>query len=41
MPGSGGNDYMHDAASMIITDSRKDTQCVNATSYCELLFDFN
>lgn len=41
MPGTGGNDYMHDAASMIITDSRKDTQCVNATTYCELLFDFN
>lgn len=41
MPGSGAGDYMHDAASMIITDSRKDTQCVNATSYCELLFDFN
>jgi choice-of-anchor B domain-containing protein len=41
MPGSGRNDYMHDAASMIITDGRKDTQCVNATTYCELLFDFN
>ena len=31
MPGNA--EYMHDAASMIITDSRKDTQCVNATSY--------
>jgi choice-of-anchor B domain-containing protein len=41
MPGSGRGDYMHDAASMILTDSRKDTQCVNATSYCEVLFDFN
>ena len=41
MPGSGRGDYMHDAASMILTDSRKDTQCVNATSYCEILFDFN
>lgn len=41
MPGSGSNDYIHDAASMIITDSRKDTQCVNATTYCEVLFDFN
>ncbi|MDH3806647.1 MAG: choice-of-anchor B family protein, partial [Gammaproteobacteria bacterium] len=41
MPGSGRSDYMHDAASMIITDGRKDTQCVNATTYCELLFDFN
>lgn len=42
MPASGASEnYMHDAASMIITDSRKDTQCVNATSYCEVLFDFN
>ena len=41
MPGSGASNYMHDAASMIITDSRKDTQCVNATTYCEILFDFN
>ena len=35
------NDYMHDAASMIIRDARKDTQCVNAIDYCEVLFDFN
>ena len=41
MPGTGRSDYMHDSASMIITDIRKDTQCVNATSYCEVLFDFN
>jgi choice-of-anchor B domain-containing protein len=41
MPGSGANDYMHDAASMIITDERINTDCVNATTYCELLFDFN
>jgi choice-of-anchor B domain-containing protein len=34
-------DYMHDAASMRITDSRKDTQCVNAVDVCEILFDFN
>jgi choice-of-anchor B domain-containing protein len=34
-------DYMHDAASMLITDARKDTQCANATTYCEILFDFN
>ncbi len=33
--------YMHDAASVLITDTRKDTQCVNAGVYCELLFDFN
>ncbi len=41
MPASGRSNYMHDAASMIITDARKDTDCVNATSYCEVLFDFN
>jgi choice-of-anchor B domain-containing protein len=39
MPGAA--EYMHDAASMIITDSRKDTQCVNAAAFCEVLFDFN
>ncbi len=34
--------YMHDAASMIITDVRKNTQCVDATAAnCQLLFDFN
>lgn len=35
--------YMHDAASMIVTDARKDSQCVNASSsdYCDVLFDFN
>ena len=33
--------YMHDAASAMITDSRKD-QCQNETAtYCEVLFDFN
>lgn len=40
----GGNRlYMHDAASMTVTDSRKDTQCTNAASstYCDVLFDFN
>jgi choice-of-anchor B domain-containing protein len=43
--GQAGGDrlYMHDAASMIVTDSRKDTQCANASSssYCDVLFDFN
>jgi len=43
--GQPGNNrlYMHDAASMVVTDSRKDTQCVNAASaaYCDVLFDFN
>lgn len=32
--------YMHDAASMIIDDPRI-SQCPNATTYCEVLFDFN
>ena len=41
MPTGSNSDYMHDAASMIITDARKDTQCVNAADYCEVLFDFN
>ena len=41
MPGFGNTDYMHDAASMIITDNRINTQCVNSTTYCEVLFDFN
>jgi choice-of-anchor B domain-containing protein len=43
MPSSGVTGYMHDAASMLITDSRKDSQCVNAAAsdYCEILFDFN
>jgi len=41
MPAPGAGDYMHDAATMIIRDARKDTQCVNATDYCEVLFDFN
>ena len=35
--------YMHDAASMLVTDARKDTQCVNAaeSSWCDIVFDFN
>jgi choice-of-anchor B domain-containing protein len=41
LPSVSNNDYMHDAASSIIYDARKDTQCVNATDYCEVLFDFN
>ncbi|MGI9236588.1 MAG: choice-of-anchor B family protein [Woeseiaceae bacterium] len=44
-PGQPGGDrlYMHDAASMRLTDARKDTQCVNANGspFCEVLFDFN
>ncbi len=34
--------YMHDAASISITDSRKDTQCAaNALASCKVLADFN
>ncbi|MEM7259769.1 MAG: choice-of-anchor B family protein, partial [Pseudomonadota bacterium] len=33
--------YMHDGASMVVTDSRKDTQCVNGTDHCDIVFDFN
>ena len=34
-------DYMHDASSLIITDSRKDTQCDNEGEWCQVLLDFN
>ena len=35
--------YMHDGASMVVTDARKNTQCINAasTAYCDVVFDFN
>ncbi|MGI9203914.1 MAG: choice-of-anchor B family protein, partial [Woeseiaceae bacterium] len=36
-----GIGYMHDAASMLIDDPRKDSQCVNAGEFCQLLLDFN
>jgi choice-of-anchor B domain-containing protein len=43
--GQSGSDrlYMHDAASMLLSDSRKDSQCVNAAAspMCHVLFDFN
>ncbi len=40
---SGNRLYMHDAASMVVTDGRKDTQCINAgaSDHCDVLFDFN
>ncbi len=38
---SSSSDYMHDGASVVVTDSRKDTQCPNAGDYCEVLLDFN
>jgi len=33
--------YMHDASSIVITDPRKDTQCLVAGPFCEVLLDFN
>lgn len=33
--------YSHDVASMVVYDERKDSQCVNASDYCDILFDFN
>jgi len=33
--------YAHDVASLLIDDARKDTQCVNATSACNVLIDYN
>lgn len=39
--GGTGSGYMHDAASLVITDARKDTQCVNGGAHCEVLIDFN
>ncbi|MEX2496280.1 MAG: choice-of-anchor B family protein, partial [Woeseia sp.] len=39
--GASAADYMHDASSAVIRDARKDSQCVNAVDWCEVLFDFN
>jgi choice-of-anchor B domain-containing protein len=39
--GTSATQYMHDASSILITDARKDTQCVNAVAYCQVLLDFN
>lgn len=39
--GAATDDYMHDASSIVVTDARKDTQCVNGGSECEVLLDFN
>ena len=35
------SNYSHDVSSMIITDERKDTQCVLSQAFCEIFFDFN
>ncbi|MEP7706434.1 choice-of-anchor B family protein [Paraglaciecola sp. 25GB23A] len=42
MAGASRNDYTHDASSLLITDSRAQTDCVNATDIgCNVLLDFN
>ncbi|MBT8099806.1 MAG: choice-of-anchor B family protein, partial [Gammaproteobacteria bacterium] len=41
LPPVASSGYMHDAASMLITDARKDLQCANGGSFCDVLFDFN
>lgn len=33
--------YSHDVASLVITDERKSTQCVNGGNHCEILLDYN
>ena len=38
--GATGPDYMHDASSVVIEDTRK-TACPNAGASCEVLLDFN
>jgi choice-of-anchor B domain-containing protein len=39
--GATGSGYMHDASSMMVTDGRMNSQCANATTYCQVLIDFN
>ncbi len=36
-----GGGYMHDASSSRINDARMNTQCINAVTTCDLLYDFN
>ncbi|WNC73103.1 choice-of-anchor B family protein [Thalassotalea psychrophila] len=40
-PANNRSQYSHDASSMVINDERKDSQCVNGTEHCEIMFDFN
>ena len=40
-PSSSRSNYSHDVSSMVVTDERKDTQCVAGGPYCEIFFDFN
>lgn len=39
--GTANTGYMHDASSLVISDSRKDTQCANGGAVCNVLVDFN
>jgi choice-of-anchor B domain-containing protein len=42
MAGASRNDYTHDTSSLLITDSRAQTDCVNSTDIgCNVLLDFN
>ena len=38
---SSRTNYSHDVSSMVVTDDRKDSQCVAAGPHCEIFFDFN
>jgi choice-of-anchor B domain-containing protein len=38
---SSRSNYSHDVSSMIVTDDRKDTQCILSQAFCEIFFDFN
>ena len=38
---SSRSNYTHDVSSMVVTDERKDTQCVSSGPNCEIFFDFN
>ena len=38
---SSRSNYTHDVSSMVVTDERKDTQCVSGGPHCEIFFDFN
>ncbi|WOH39403.1 choice-of-anchor B family protein [Thalassotalea fonticola] len=40
-PTNNRSQYTHDASSMVIDDERTNSQCVNGTNHCEVMFDFN
>ncbi len=41
IPSNDRQQYSHDISSMVIEDQRKDSQCVNGSDHCEVMFDFN